>query len=47
VNRVLPVIEQGQLIGLVTSDSVQQRMWLNQKLNGERTAPPNEKRDIV
>ncbi len=47
VNRVLPVIEDGQLIGLVTSDSVQQRMWLNQKLKGERTAPPNEKRDIV
>lgn len=47
LNRILPVIENGQLIGLITPESVQQRMWLNQKRKQERTAPPNEKRDTV
>lgn len=31
-NRVLPVIENGQLIGLLTPESVQQAMWLNQRV---------------
>ncbi len=47
LNRILPVVENGQLIGLITPESVQQRMWLNQKLRQERTAPPNEKRDTA
>ena len=30
-SRVLPVIEDGALIGLLTTESIKQRMWLNQR----------------
>jgi len=42
-SRVLPVIESGQLIGLVTADSIQQSMWLQQRLDQSDTQPPEEK----
>jgi Zn-dependent protease/predicted transcriptional regulator len=32
-HRALPVLDGRQLIGLVTSESIQQRMWLNQRMN--------------
>lgn len=45
--RVLPVIEDQQLIGLLTPESVQQRMWLNQRLNHSSVYPPREKTDTA
>jgi len=45
--RVQPVVEDGKLIGLITPESVQQRMWLNQRMNNTSTPPPSEKTDAV
>jgi Zn-dependent protease len=45
--RVQPVVEDGALIGLVTPESIQQRMWLNRKMNSSPTPPPNEKTDTI
>jgi len=46
-SRVLPVIEDRTLIGLITPESVQQRMWLN-KQNGRSSQPkPEEKADTA
>jgi len=45
--RVLPVTVDRQLIGLVTPESVQQRMWLNQRLNRSNSQPIEEKTDTV
>jgi len=41
-SRVYPVIENGQLIGLITAESVQQRMWLNQRMGTAGPNPPEE-----
>jgi CBS domain-containing protein len=46
-NRVLPVIEEGQLIGLLTPESIQQRIWLNQKVNASQPPHPDEKRNMI
>jgi Zn-dependent protease len=46
-NRVLPVIENRQLIGLVTPESVQQRMWLNQRMAGTKPRATGESTDIA
>jgi Zn-dependent protease len=45
--RVLAVLEGRQLIGLVTPESVQQRMWLNQRLNGTKSRPTGESTDTA
>lgn len=41
-SRILPVIEGGQLIGMLTPESVQHRMWLNQRQKKQDTRPPEE-----
>ncbi|MEA3327472.1 MAG: site-2 protease family protein [Chloroflexota bacterium] len=41
-SRVQPVIENSQLIGLVTPESVQQRMWLNKRKKQVGSQPPGE-----
>lgn len=46
-NRVLPVLDGRQLIGLVTPDSVQQRMWLNQRMNGTKPRATGQSTDTV
>lgn len=46
-HRVLPVLDVRQLIGLVTPESVQQRMWLNQRLNGTKSKPTGERTDVA
>ena len=46
-NRVLPVIENRQLIGLMTPESVQQRMWLNQRIAGTKPRATGESTDIA
>ena len=46
-NRVQPVIEDGQLIGLITLESIQQRMWLDQKMRNSQKSSPGEKADMV
>jgi Zn-dependent protease len=38
-HQVLPVLEGRQLIGLITPESVQQRMWLNQRLQNGTNKP--------
>jgi Zn-dependent protease len=38
-HKVLPVLEGRQLIGLITPESVQQRMWLNQRLRDGTNKP--------
>jgi len=45
--RVQPVIEDGQLIGLITLESIQQRMWLDQKMKNSQKPTPDEKTDMV
>lgn len=45
--RVQPVIEDGQLIGLITLESIQQRMWLDQKMKNSQLPSPDEKTDMV
>jgi Zn-dependent protease len=44
---VLPVIEDGQLIGLITTQSVQQRIWLEQKMKVSQPPTQGENRDIA
>jgi Zn-dependent protease len=46
-NQVLPVLEGRQLIGLVTPESVQQRMWLNQHTKTNTSQTPGESTDIA
>ena len=46
-NRVQPVIADGQLIGLITLESIQQRMWLDQKMGNSQRPSPDEKTDTV
>lgn len=46
-NRVLPVIENRQLIGLVTPESVQQRMWLNKRMGSSKPRAAGESTDIA
>lgn len=41
-SRVLPVVENNKLIGLITPESVQQRMWLNQHRKPVDPHPPEE-----
>ena len=46
-HRVLAVLEGRQLIGLVTPESVHQRMWLNQRMNRPKSNPTGESTDVV
>ena len=46
-HRVLPVLEDRQLIGMVTSESVQQSMWLNKCKDGTRPCTAGESADIA
>ncbi len=41
-SRVQPVVENRQLIGLLTPESIQQSMWLNKHSNTIGTNPPGE-----
>lgn len=45
--RVLPVIKDRQLIGLLTPESVQQRIWINKRLRGSSINPAREEPDVV
>lgn len=45
--HILPVVENGTLIGLVTHESVQQAMWLNQLHRTVDSQPSAEKMDKV
>lgn len=45
--RVLAVLDGRQLIGLVTPQSVQQRMWLNQRMGSSNSRPTGERTDIA
>ena len=47
LSRIYPVIEHGQLIGLITPESVQQQILLNKQLGKKPNVPPNEKKDTV
>lgn len=47
LSRIYPVIEHGQLIGLITPESVQQQILLNKQLGHKPNVPPNEKKDTV
>jgi Zn-dependent protease len=47
VSQVQPVIEDGALIGLVTPESIQQRVWLNRRAQKNDRKPPEEKTDTV
>lgn len=47
VSRIQPVIENDQLIGLVTPESVQQCMWLHQRMNDAKPHPSEEKTTSV
>ena len=40
--RVLPVTVDRELIGFITPESVQQRMWLNQRIKKSSQQPPEE-----
>lgn len=46
-HQVLPVLEGRQLIGLVTPESVQQRMWLNQRTGKTKSQPTGESTDVA
>jgi len=46
-SRVLPVLEGRQLIGLVTPESIQQRMWLNKRVGGSKSKPTGESTDLA
>ncbi len=46
-SQVLPVIEDRQLIGLITPESIKQRMWLNQRMKQPPISPINEKTDTA
>jgi Zn-dependent protease len=46
-HRVLPVIENGLLIGLLTPESIQQRLWMEEKIKVSQPPAPGEKRDPV
>ncbi len=46
-NRVLPVIENEKLIGLITPESFQQRLWLNRKMNNHHPPYPDEKKNTI
>ncbi|MDY6847171.1 MAG: site-2 protease family protein [Chloroflexota bacterium] len=46
-HRVQPVIEDGQLIGLITLESIQQRMWLDKEMRSSQKSSPDEKADMV
>lgn len=41
-SRVQPVIENMQLVGLITAESVQQRLWMNQRMDTIGPNPPEE-----
>lgn len=42
VSHTLPVVDKRQLIGLITPESIQQRMWLNQQVKNNNQKPPEE-----
>lgn len=46
-HRVLPVLDNRQLIGMVTSESVQQSMWLNKRKGGATPRTAGESTDIA
>ncbi len=41
-NRTLPVVENRQLLGLVTPESVQHLIWYNKRMGNTRPRPPRE-----
>jgi len=41
-SRILPVVDNHQLIGLITPESIEQRMWLNQHSKSVDASPPEE-----
>lgn len=46
-HRVIPVIEEQQLMGLITPESVQQRLWLNKQIKNVDKQPPKEKTNPI
>lgn len=46
-SQVLPVLEERKLIGLITPESIKQRMWLNQRMKQTHNPPINENPDTV
>ena len=46
-SRVLPVMDGRALIGLITPESVQQRIWLNKQMKSVDSPPPEEKADLA
>lgn len=48
VSQVLPVLAGRQLVGLLTRESLQQRMWLNQRMGGsDKAKPTGESTDVA
>jgi len=45
--QVLPVIDEGALIGLITPESIKQRIWLKRRTQKNEQKPPEEKTDTV
>lgn len=45
--KIQPVIEDGELIGLVTLESIQQSIWLNRRKQTTDQKPPEERIDTV
>jgi Zn-dependent protease len=46
-HRVIPVIEERELMGLITPESVQQSLWLNKQIKNVDKQPPKEKTNPV
>lgn len=46
-NKVLPVVEEHQLVGLISPNSLQERIWLQKKLQNTDSGSNQEKPDLV
>ena len=46
-DKVIPIIEDSRLIGLVSSSSFQERIWLQRKLQNADIGPNQEKPNIA
>jgi CBS domain-containing protein len=46
-SRVLPVLDGRQLLGLVTPQSVQQRMWFNQRWGSMKSRSKDHRTDLA
>ncbi len=46
-NKVLPVVEEHQLVGLISPSSLQERIWLQKKLQNTDSGSNQEKPDLV